>query len=187
MRFLLGTVEDVRGPVGSVLAGTVITDRLGMFGMSFGGAAAGAFCASEPRCVGGVSLDGGQWGPWFGDHYRRPFLSMGQDLDSWNDFFFAGGGRDYHRVKVAGAYHGDFTDGFQSTPLTRFAGVLGPIGGKRSTEILRAYVTAFFDRYLRDLPAPLLEGPSPFPEVEHTRDPLGMDRRDSPPTEADVP
>jgi hypothetical protein len=111
--------------------------------------------------------------------FKTPFLYMSQELDTWNDAWYGGAGLDYHRVRVAGAFHGDFTDGFHSTPLTRWAGVLGPIGGRRSGEILRAYVTAFFDRYLKNEPAPLLEGPAPFPEVSHRRGSTSGERHDS--------
>lgn len=173
VRAVLDRIDAGAGEAGGFLGEVVDTDRMGILGMSFGGSTAGLFCASEPRCRAAVNLDGTQWGPWFGDDFSRPVLYMSPDPGGWNDAWYAGAGRDYHRVRIAGALHGDFTDGFQSTPLTRLAGVLGPIGGTRSREILRAYVTAFFDRYLKEEPAPLLEGPAPFPEVSHVRDPAG--------------
>jgi dienelactone hydrolase len=176
---VLDRVLEGRGEVGRFLQPLANPDRLGVMGMSFGGSTAGQLCANEPRCLAGANLDGTQWGEWFGEGFKTPFLYMSQELDTWNDAWYGGAGLDYHRVRVAGAFHGDFTDGFHSTPLTRWAGVLGPIGGRRSGEILRAYVTAFFDRYLKNEPAPLLEGPAPFPEVSHRRGSTSGERHDS--------
>jgi hypothetical protein len=47
------------------------------------------------------------------------------------------------------------------------------LDGPRAAALVSAYVLAFFDKHLRERPAPLLEGPSAqSPEVElvvHTR------------------
>ena len=41
------------------------------------------------------------------------------------------------------------------------------VAPERSTQLVRRYTRAFFDRHLRGRPAPLLDGPSPrCPEVE---------------------
>ena len=51
--------------------------------------------------------------------------------------------------------------------MPQAVGGLGEIDGLRALQITNAYTLAFFDRYLRDRPSPLLAGPSPdHPEVE---------------------
>ena len=52
------------------------------------------------------------------------------------------------------------------SPLTDVLGLTGPIDSDRAHAIVNAYTLAFFDRYLKDQPAPLLAEPSPeYPEV----------------------
>ena len=45
----------------------------------------------------------------------------------------------------------------------------GAIDGRQTMKIINAYVLAFFDFYLRGKKSALLEGPSPFNEVEYSR------------------
>ena len=52
------------------------------------------------------------------------------------------------------------------TPLAPWLGVSGPMDARRGQVIVSAYELAFFDRYLKGLPQPLLAGPSArFPDV----------------------
>jgi hypothetical protein len=47
---------------------------------------------------------------------------------------------------------------------------VGTIDGKRAVTILRTYINAYFDRYLRRRDNRILDGPSPrFPEIQFTR------------------
>ena len=69
-------------------------------------------------------------------------------------------------VQVPGMFHIDLTDLTYVSPLFPRLGFSGPIGGQRAHDIINAYTLAFFDRHLRERPAPLLDGPaSRFPEV----------------------
>jgi hypothetical protein len=72
---------------------------------------------------------------------------------------------------VAGAEHVDFSDrAVYFTLFGRQIGSLGPIDGARAVAITEAYVRAFFDPYVRHLPAPLLAGPAAaYPEVTQQR------------------
>jgi hypothetical protein len=76
----------------------------------------------------------------------------------------------YH-LTVAGTLHNDSQDwGFlrslmiPAPPLEKFN--LGTIDPARGIEIIAAYTRAFFDRHVREQPAPLLSDGNPgFPEV----------------------
>lgn len=75
-------------------------------------------------------------------------------------------------LTVTGAEHFSFTD------LPYLANQLGlsdpavPLPGARGWLITRDYVTAFFDLHLRDMPQPILDGPTTaHPEVVF-RDPV---------------
>lgn len=173
MQTVFDWIQKPQNELGQFVAALTKDQPMAMFGMSFGGSTAGLFCAFEARCAATVNLDGTQWGDWFGNDFNRPVLYMSQPLETWNDAWFAGAGNDFHRVQINGALHGDFTDGFQSTPMTRMMGVLGPIGGRRSAQILRAYVVDFFDHYLKGAAAEVLDSPATFEEVLYWQ---GVDR-----------
>ncbi len=156
--------------------------RTGAAGHSIGGNAAAQAMADDPRVRAGVNLDGSFFAPVpQGGLGGRPFMLFGTSsghspggdgswdrnwarLDGWKRW-----------ITVTGAGHFTFND------LPVLAGQLGmtdpeaPLPGDRSGEITRAYVGAFFDRHLRGVPQPLLNGPSPAnPEVVF---PLGAQGR----------
>jgi hypothetical protein len=71
-------------------------------------------------------------------------------------------------LQIEGATHGNFTDlsalGDYLTEKSK--STLGSIKGKRFLDIQNGFVRQFFDRHLKNLPAPLLEDPVvAFPEV----------------------
>ncbi|MFJ9415810.1 alpha/beta hydrolase family protein [Streptomyces sp. NPDC101227] len=145
--------------------------RIGAAGHSIGGNAAATAMAGDRRIRAGVNMDGTFFSaPALGG---RPFLMLGtkaghspdsedtswpkywQSLDGWKRW-----------LTVADAGHFTFID------LPVLGAQLGvsdpsaPLSGKRSGEITRDYVGAFFDQQLRGIHQPLLDGPSAAnPEV----------------------
>ena len=70
------------------------------------------------------------------------------------------------RLRIAGAYHLDFSDLSRVSRLFRLLGLFGPIAPDRSQVIINRYTTAFFSRHLSGGDESLLDAPSPeFPEV----------------------
>jgi len=140
--------------------------RIGMAGMSLGGASVGETMLTDPRVLAGVDLDGTTFKPLPESGLSRPFMFFGArgDDPSWI--------RDWQRLTgwkrwfaVTGSVHTSFTD---YDMLTNQIGVdLGSdLPGTRSVEITRGYVDAFFELHLRGKPQPLLERPSTrYPEV----------------------
>lgn len=154
----------------SLLAGRLDLGRVGVLGMSFGGAAAGHFCVVDPRCSAGLNLDGFQYGDLADAVLEVPFMIFYSDRDGipMNEFLYRHAAGPAYQLTVRGSEHGNFTDVSISIPLLRWIhGRLGEIDGPHMLRLMNAYSLAFFDRYLRDRPSELLEGPSDdFPEVE---------------------
>ncbi|MFD0413536.1 alpha/beta hydrolase family protein [Streptomyces sp. NPDC127108] len=163
----------VGGPSGKATwrhSGMIDARRIGMGGHSIGGAATAALMDTDPRVRAGVNMDGGfHTRP---DGVDRPFLLLGTtttvqsgDPYDWGDAWPRL--RGWKRwLTVAGSGHFTFTD----TPVV--FGQLGmsdpqvPLSGRRSEQITRAYVAAFYDQHLRGIGQPLLDGPTPaHPEV----------------------
>ena len=154
------------------LAGYRFVDpsRIGMAGMSLGGASVGETMLADPRVRAGTNLDGTMFKPLPESGLSRPFLFFGEEGGdpTWD--------RDWQRLTgwkrwltVAGSVHASFAD---YDMLAQQLGVdLGSrLAGTRSVEITRRYVRAFFDLHLNGEPQPLLDSPSRcYPEVTRTR------------------
>ncbi|MFD7666158.1 alpha/beta hydrolase family protein [Streptomyces sp. NPDC059788] len=147
--------------------------RVGMAGHSIGGATAGTAMAGDSRIRAGVNLDGSMSDPLPEQGLNgRPFLLFGGQetghsgtdktwdtswprLNGWKRW-----------LTVTGATHLTFTD---IPALAQQAGLPTPQGtvpGPRGSDLTRTYVSAFFDRHLRGIPHPLLDGPAPAtPEI----------------------
>ncbi|MFI8287776.1 hypothetical protein ACIGBL_01400 [Streptomyces sp. NPDC085614] len=129
--------------------------------------------AADRRIDAGVDMDGAFRGPLPpGGLGGRPFMMLGTDDEvhrpggtdtTWDATWPTLGG--WKRwLTVAGANHFTFSD--RPVILGRF-GLPGPaLPSGRAVALTRTYVAAFFDRHLRGLPQPLLDGPSAaHPEV----------------------
>ncbi|WP_431985368.1 alpha/beta hydrolase family protein [Streptomyces qinglanensis] len=151
--------------------------RIGAAGHSLGGNAAAVAAGTDRRIRAAANLDGTFFAPVPRAGLGRPTLMLGTRKGHTPHAADPTWPRTWHRLHgwkrwltVAGSGHFTFID---LPVLGGQAGITdpeAPLSGKRSGEITTRYVTAFFDRQLRGLPAPLLDGPSrKNPEVDfHT-------------------
>ncbi|WP_319462761.1 hypothetical protein [Micromonospora sp. RTP1Z1] len=171
-KFVLNELSMLHGR----LRGTMNLHRVGMFGHSMGGATTAAAMRTDPRIAAGVDLDGTLYGPVVDAGLSRPFLLMssaGHDRSNdgtWATFWSHL--RGWHRdLKVAGSGHLTYTDIAPLSGPLHLAGMFptemtGTIDGDRAVQIEQTYLTAYFDRFLRNAPTPLLDGPDArYPEV----------------------
>ncbi|MGW4891566.1 alpha/beta hydrolase [Kitasatospora sp. NPDC004240] len=151
--------------------------RIGVLGHSMGGAAAAEAIRQDRRFAAGLDLDGGLFGsPVAQEGLDRPFLLLTslEDHATWQQW------REHQRawgrqLRLGGAGHLTFTDvphfagpgGVAGVwPPELYAELLGTVAAERSTELVRVYVRAFFDRFLRGHRSPLLDGPAQrYPEI----------------------
>jgi predicted dienelactone hydrolase len=149
------------------------TDLAGVMGFSKGGSAAGQFCVTEPRCRAGVNLSGFMFGDAVEHGISVPFMFM-ENIEEWCldcnpicEILYKEAKNDAYMIRIKGARHGNFSDWSLVGGYLKIMGMTGPIKGKRCLEIQARYVCSFFDRYLKEEEAPLLDGPSEeYPEVE---------------------
>jgi hypothetical protein len=163
-------------------------ERLGVFGYSFGGAAAAQACWEDSRFKAGIDMGGSMYAEVAEAGIRQPFLFMDDqtprptpaELETrdirkrlWaqvteRDYRLEGHSAEAHgsyELQIQGAQHVDFTDPPALPPL-RYYYDRGPINPTRAMRIINAYTVAFFTKYLNDFPQPLLDGPSPvYPEM----------------------
>jgi hypothetical protein len=71
---------------------------------------------------------------------------------------------------VEGTRHHNFADVNLWSSLLKSFGLLGTIDGYRMLDILNSYILAFFDKHIKNIDSPLLDGSSTdYPEVTFLR------------------
>ncbi|MDH6115952.1 dienelactone hydrolase [Kitasatospora sp. GAS204A] len=186
-------VERRQLPCG--LAGALDPHRIGMFGQSGGGFTAAQAMHDDPRIKAAADLDGvlgyvgddtdpANPGTAATDGLDRPMLLMGSQGDdhhtnpSWGALWQHSTG--WHRdLTLNGATETTYTDKESMLPqLARqlnlppatVTGTLGTIAPQRAVAAQRAYLGAFFDRWLRGQDDHLLDQPSAaYPDVRFVR------------------
>ncbi len=115
VRFVLDQLALINSRADQGVVGRMDLDRVGLFGMSFGGSTAGLVCRVDTRCKAGMNFDGWQ----FGDPDRAlavPFLYMTKATS--NHFaVFHGSTGDLYEVRVRRSEHGNFADISLVAPL----------------------------------------------------------------------
>lgn len=146
--------------------------KTGMFGYSFGGAAAANVMLVDARVRGGMNLDGGIYGAaGRADSLKGPFVLMGRPQhnvtgsdETWRTLWGRMGG--WKRwVLLGGSTHATFSDeglfaGVFGLPREAVEEKFGTIEPGRANEVVRAYVRGFFDLVLRGRDGGLYDGPS---------------------------
>jgi predicted dienelactone hydrolase len=189
-RFVLNEMETWNRP-GSAepLAGRMDLRKVGIFGHSFGGSLAASLCLADPRVVAGINMDGWMFGDAQKNGVPKPYFYMNsgdgrgisreqvdalagdarvegeRDLIGWQalqDSFHRFGG---YYLAILGSGHSNYSDLvlFRRTPTLHGPRPLDPY---HVFDIVNAYTLSFFDRHIRNRPAPLLEQAG-SPEVRY--------------------
>ena len=168
--FVLDELEVMNQGAG-FLAGALDLEHVGVMGFSKGGAAAGQFCLTDERCKGGINLTGFMYGDIVDANLEKPFFFMSEE-ELWcpdcyvNDLFYKRAESDAYRMKIRGARHASFGDPCLWTQLINLSEDEPAIECERMITIQNIYTLAFFDKHLKGMASPLLDGPSAeVPEV----------------------
>jgi predicted dienelactone hydrolase len=154
IQFIANTLGDLQAPVAG-FSESIDTGGFGVFGMSYGGAAAGEFCKIDNRCKAGVNLDGTQFGRHWNQAVSAPFLMLyHEEHQGGNDFAYLPPTHDFWDYGVKRSTHFDFTDFTYVWPLFKTLGYTGPIDGMRMIDIMNIVVLNFFDHSLKGKTVP---------------------------------
>jgi predicted dienelactone hydrolase len=189
-RFVLDEIEHLnRNDPDGLLTGRIDTERVGIFGHSFGGAVAAEACRTDARFKAGANYDGLLFGDVLEQGIGKPFLFMMDTTPAPTDhelattkgpslrelilvaenverIRYAHPDAVGHWASVKGASHMNFCDSPLYTPLKRLS-YAGPISTSQAMHIINAYTLSFFNTYLNDKDDHLLDAPVPqYPEVE---------------------
>ncbi len=184
VRFVLDELElfNHNDPDG-LLTGRLDTERVGIFGHSFGGAVAAEVCRTDARFKAGANYDGLLFGGVLEQGIGKPFLFLMDGRPEPTDeelrttkgpwlrelilvaenvecIRYAHPEARGYWASVKGASHMNFCDSPLYTPL-KWLTHAGPISTNRSMEIINAYTLSFFNTYLNDKDDHLLDAPAP--------------------------
>jgi hypothetical protein len=168
--FTVRMIQEGRVPITlrSVLS-AADTQRLGLIGMSFGGATAAASCRLIPECRAAINFDGGNYDPsLFNASVQRPLLLMmsdwvnlpqpgraGDPTFHHNDYAYepwlrAGLDPDVIRLRLEGIRHMGYTDLILLMGGPEHAARFGTIEPRVAVDTIAAVSLAFLDRHLKN-------------------------------------
>jgi len=167
-------------PLG-ILTGKLDLAHMGTFGMSLGGTVGAESCLKDPRIKACLIEDVAMTADVVAKGLQRPTMfitrpaatmrlerqtaggwaetDIVQTQDTMRAVYTSLPGDGYF-VQIPGMYHIDMTDLDLLSPIFQLIGFSGPIGVERAHDIVNGYSVAFFDKYLKSQPTPLLDGPS---------------------------
>lgn len=124
-------------------------DRVGLVGLSLGGAVATELCKRDQRCRAAVNLDGGIFGTNIQASVTIPYLMLYSELnEGGNDFLKEASGQTYEEHTIEGAMHLDFHDATFVLPALRWFKLLGHVGGEEMTRRKNELVLEFVNNNL---------------------------------------
>lgn len=130
------------------------TDKIGVFGHSRGGGAAGETLLTDKRIKAGVNIDGVQWGRIVETSFEDPFLFISadwpEDKEDLNSHAYINKSRSvFYEARILSTGHSSFMDIPFMIPLEALSEA-GDIEPETGIEISSKLITAFFDRYLKN-------------------------------------
>ncbi|WP_133085479.1 alpha/beta hydrolase family protein [Winogradskyella aurantia] len=164
--FVKGMVErwaqdlsDVVSKLGSWNASGFLENRLdlskiGVFGHSRGGAAAGETLLKDNRISAGANIDGVQWGDIVDTSFKNPFLFISadwpEDKEDLNAHAYVNKYKStFYEARILGTDHSNFMDIPFMIPLKSLSQA-GDIKPELGIEITSKLVTSFFDKHLKN-------------------------------------
>lgn len=164
-QFIADSIANMRAPVEG-FSRILDLERLGVFGMSYGGSVAAEFCKIDPRCKAGANLDGTQLGVHWDRRLPVPFLMLYHDgHQGGNDFAYLPPTADFREYRIRGSTHTDFTDFAYLWPILKPFGFAGSIDGWRMMDILNRLNLDFFEEHLKGR-ATAARNYADIPEIE---------------------
>ncbi|WP_297418921.1 hypothetical protein [Clostridium sp.] len=175
MSFVISKLGEMSIEQGNMWTGHVDMEHIGAFGHSFGGAASVEASITDERIKTNIDIDGYLYGVQTRPEKPSMFImsqheQKGIDLQENNKIqnFYNSLNKDGYIIEISKTAHFSFTDNtLFFSPILKALGIYGTINGERGLQITNSYITAFFDKYLKNMDSNLLEQKQSFyPEVK---------------------
>ncbi len=168
-----------------ILTGRLDVDHVGVFGSSLGGITTAEACRMDRRFRACLGLDQAMPAAVVRSGLRQPIMWIvrggtsdrtdegwkplaTKELDTSVRSLYDRLPGDGYLVSIPKMFHSDITDfpNLMVQPFAGWAGLTGPGDWQQTHAAINAYSLAFFDKYLKGTPAPLLDGlAKQYPEV----------------------
>ena len=130
------------------------TEKIGVFGHSRGGGAAGETLLTDKRIKAGANIDGVQWGRIVDSAFEDPFLYISADWpeekEDLNAHAYINKSRSiFYEARILNTGHSNFMDIPFMIPL-KMLSEAGEIEPEKGIEITSRLITTFFDRHLKN-------------------------------------
>lgn len=151
-RALVDQLEALEaGRAASPFKGRLDLARLGVFGMSYGGATAGEFCRLDARCRAAVNIDGAAFGGLIDDTLSVPLLILAADENgraAQVPVLDVARGPTY-LARVPATNHMGLSDlSLMGPVLFRWTGLAGRLAPDRREAIMNDFIVGFFEKHL---------------------------------------
>ncbi len=177
-RFVIDWLEEknAKDPE-SPFYGRLDLTKLGVLGMSYGGSTACQIAFEDQRVKAVINMDGGTpLGDSIDYSFDIPVMFMKSEPPltvlagthrKMIEYMMGRTHNAFYSIFVSGARHLNFTDISIFSPVLKYTSEkIGNIDGDKMLNIMNCYIVAFFDKHLKGIDSPLLNGPSAdFPEV----------------------
>jgi dienelactone hydrolase len=166
MLFVFDSLSDLN-TANAVLKGSMDLSKTGIFGHSFGGAAAIQCLQERQELAAGINMDGSIYGKQKTTPVRQPFVFMNNAQEAvisaicFQEKIEASLTSEacYHMILLDSTHDSFATDSgllYDKYPFLKW-GDVADINGKIALYSLTAYITAFFDQYIKGEPSEMLE------------------------------
>jgi len=154
----------------SFLANHIDISRLGAFGHSQGGSAAGQALLADERVLAAINIDGVHWGNMIDTFMTKPFALLSSDWEeshpNFNEIIYQKGSTtDFYNAKILNSGHSNFMDIplMVRIPIINEAGSIDPSKGYALSS---KFILRFFDKHLMGIETDLLGLCNEFEELE---------------------
>ena len=154
----------------SFLAQHLDVSKIGVFGHSQGGSAAGQAMIENDKIKAGISIDGVQWGTMIDTVLTKPFAIISSDWGgshpNFNKHIYRNRSvSDFYNAKLLKSGHPNFMDIplMINLPLINECGPIDPVKG---FEITNKMILQFFDSYLLNKTSNLLNLNTKYKEIK---------------------
>lgn len=167
--FFMDELKKMNNDKADVFSRKMDLDKIGIFGMSFGGATAIHAGIHDNRIKAVIDFDGYAFGDVIDDGLEAPLMMISRHSSAGRDeVIYLQAKQEAYSVLINGASHANFNDSYLWMKSFRpfFIGKLGTIEPERMNTILNSYTLSFFNKHLKDIDNSLLDSEtSEFPEV----------------------
>lgn len=184
-QFLLNELSQINSnDPENILTGKLDLDNVGIFGHSLGGATAAEAMRLDSRFKAGINMDGTLWTDVVNTGLDKPFMLMnGSNFDNTRQTFYNNSQGDKYNLTIKNAQHQNFSDkplleannsGFTDIFESLTPGQIGTIDPQLNNQIINDYTLDFFNKYLKNKNAPLLDNQQENDNIKFTSSPKSV-------------